>query len=97
MATRDNNNIVMVTVGNKADLMADFRSDTVWRYRSRQEAVNLVKKSWRSVHVECSAKYNWNVAHVFKELAMVLNHRLNTSGMSSPDAGRKGWCCGDIG
>ena len=33
----------------------------------------------------------------FKELAMVLNHRLNTSGMSSPDAGRKGWCCGDIG
>ena len=29
VATRDNNNIVMVTVGNKADLMADFRSDTV--------------------------------------------------------------------
>ena len=32
-----------------------------------------VKKTWRASHVECSAKHNWNVVAVFKELAVTLD------------------------
>ena len=39
----------------------------------RKEISHLVRKTWRSAHVECSAKYNWNVVHVFRELAITLD------------------------
>ena len=39
---------------------------------SQKEITALVKKSWKSSHVECSATYNWNVVSVFKELAVTL-------------------------
>lgn len=34
----------------------------------RRDIVNLVKKHWKCTYVECSAKYNWRVVAVFKEL-----------------------------
>ncbi len=41
--------------------------------RERKEAAHLVRKAWRAAHVDCSAKYNWNVVAVFKELAVMLD------------------------
>ena len=37
-----------------------------------------VKKTWRASHVECSAKHNWNVVAVFKELAVTLDMITNS-------------------
>ncbi|PSN32810.1 hypothetical protein C0J52_22971 [Blattella germanica] len=34
----------------------------------RRDIVNLVKKHWKCTYIECSAKYNWRVVAVFKEL-----------------------------
>lgn len=39
----------------------------------RKEISHLVRKTWRSAHVECSAKYNWNIVTVFRELAITLD------------------------
>ena len=39
---------------------------------SRKEIAQLVKKTWRSTHIECSAKYNWNMVTIFRELAIML-------------------------
>ncbi|XP_071447894.1 uncharacterized protein [Hetaerina americana] len=36
--------------------------------RERRDIANIVKKHWRCGYVECSAKYNWRVVAVFKEL-----------------------------
>ena len=42
-------------------------------YYDRKEISQLVRKTWRSAHVECSAKYNWNIVTVFRELAITLD------------------------
>lgn len=34
----------------------------------RRDVVTLVRKHWKCSYVECSAKYNWHVVAVFKEL-----------------------------
>lgn len=34
----------------------------------RRDIQNLVKKHWKCGYVECSARYNWRVVAVFKEL-----------------------------
>lgn len=48
-------------------------SSTVDADKEKKEVVHLVKKTWRAAHVECSAKFNWNVVTVFKELAVTLD------------------------
>nr|CAD7574336.1 unnamed protein product [Timema californicum] len=39
----------------------------------RRDIVSLVKKHWKCGYVECSAKYNWRVVAVFKELMKTLD------------------------
>ena len=39
----------------------------------RKDIAQLVKKNWHSVHVECSAMYNWNIVTIFRELAITLD------------------------
>lgn len=39
----------------------------------RRDIVNLVKKHWKCGYVECSAKYNWRVVAVFKELMKTID------------------------
>ena len=51
--------IPMVVVANKTD-MVDQSDEKDFSIK--------VKKHWKLKHVECSAKYNWNVHEVFKEL-----------------------------
>lgn len=41
---------------------------------------NLVRKQWKCVHLECSAKYNWRVTAVFRELMKAVDHAALSTG-----------------
>ena len=51
----------MVIVGNKHDLPENT-------HISKRELANMIKKQWKCLYIECSAKHNWHVVTVFKEL-----------------------------
>lgn len=51
----------------------DLNQSTEGLSYDRKEISHLVRKTWRSAHVECSAKYNWNIVTVFRELAITLD------------------------
>ncbi|XP_046386358.1 uncharacterized protein LOC124156086 [Ischnura elegans] len=46
---------------------------TLAESRERRDIANIVKKHWRCGYVECSAKYNWRVVAVFKELMQAVD------------------------
>ncbi|VDP67039.1 unnamed protein product [Echinostoma caproni] len=51
-------------------------ASTTTRMNIRREIALLVKKQWKgTVLVECSAKYNWHVLTVFKELMKLLENK----------------------
>ncbi len=58
----------------------------------RKDISHMVRKTWKSRHVECSAKYNWNVVAVFKELAVTLNMIANGEIIGSNSNVRKRRC-----
>ncbi|KAH1011838.1 hypothetical protein HUJ04_001119 [Dendroctonus ponderosae] len=73
--SRNMQNVPVLVVGNKEDLIVseDVPSNSKPAISSssdekRRDIVNLVKKHWKCGYMECSAKYNWRVMHVFKEL-----------------------------
>ena len=70
-------------------LTANSTADVV--YYDRKEISHLVRKTWRSAHIECSAKYNWNIVTVFRELAVTLDMVANGQaiGSSNSSARRK--------
>lgn len=81
---RDMSNVPIIVAANKSDLAAaslarlgpgstSSEASEKELSRVRKDIANLVRKSWRSCHVECSAKFNWNVVNVFKELAVTLD------------------------
>ncbi|XP_058014587.1 ras-like protein family member 10A [Ahaetulla prasina] len=51
----------VIVVGNKRDLQRQ-------RFTPRRTLALLVKKTWKCGYMECSAKYNWHVVLLFKEL-----------------------------
>uniref|UniRef100_A0A8D2KWX1 Uncharacterized protein n=1 Tax=Varanus komodoensis TaxID=61221 RepID=A0A8D2KWX1_VARKO len=51
----------IIVVGNKRDLQRQ-------RFTARRTLSVLVKKSWKCGYLECSAKYNWHIVLLFKEL-----------------------------
>ena len=53
--------IPMAIVANKHDLPENPRL-------SKREVANMVKKQWKCPYIECSAKHNWHVVNVFKEI-----------------------------
>lgn len=61
LESRDMHDVPIFVVGNKHDL-SDGRG------MSRREAANIVKKQWKCGYIECSAKYNWHIILLFKEL-----------------------------
>ena len=61
MESREIQDVPIYVVGNKHDL-----SDN--RCMPRREVANLIKKQWKCDYIECSAKYNWHVVLLFKEL-----------------------------
>ncbi|EEB19677.1 conserved hypothetical protein [Pediculus humanus corporis] len=80
--SRDMKHVPLLIVGNKQDLIvADAGSGNSGvsmipsnvNQRKRRDIVNLVKKHWKCNYVECSAKHNWGVIAVFKELMEVID------------------------
>lgn len=55
------NEVPILVVGNKRDLQRQ-------RFMPRRAVSVLVKKTWKCGYVECSAKFNWHVVLLFKEL-----------------------------
>ncbi|KAL6465148.1 hypothetical protein MHYP_G00252810 [Metynnis hypsauchen] len=53
--------VPILVVGSKRDLQRH-------RFTQRRAISVLVKKTWKCGYVECSAKYNWHVLLLFKEL-----------------------------
>ncbi|KAL1274076.1 hypothetical protein QQF64_026890, partial [Cirrhinus molitorella] len=53
--------VPILVVGSKRDLQRH-------RFTQRRAVSVLVKKTWKCGYVECSAKYNWHVLLLFKEL-----------------------------
>ena len=48
--------------------------------RSTQDIVSTVRKTWRASYVECSAKHNWNITKLFKEVAReIISHKDNVT------------------
>ena len=41
---------------------------------NKREVANIVRKQWKCGYVECSAKFNWHVVMVFKELMKVVDN-----------------------
>ncbi|KAJ7309560.1 hypothetical protein JRQ81_007609 [Phrynocephalus forsythii] len=75
---QENGEAPIIVVGNKRDLQRQ-------RFTSRQALSVLVKKSWKCGYLECSAKYNWHIVLLFKEL---LSSTVVRSGKSSHPAMR---------
>ena len=42
--------------------------------RSRDPVANVVRKQWKCAHVECSARFNWRVVALFRELMKSVDH-----------------------
>jgi len=42
--------------------------------RSRDTAANVVRKQWKCSYVECSARFNWRVVSLFRELMKAVDH-----------------------
>ncbi|XP_020319981.1 ras-like protein family member 10B [Oncorhynchus kisutch] len=55
------NEVPILVVGSKRDLQRQ-------RFTPRRAVSVLVKKTWKCGYVECSAKFNWHVVLLFKEL-----------------------------
>ncbi|KAK9391668.1 ras-like family member 10A [Crotalus adamanteus] len=51
----------VIVVGNKRDLQRE-------RFTPRRTLSLLVKKAWKCGYMECSARYNWHIILLFKEL-----------------------------
>ena len=79
MEARDMHNVPVIVAGNKSDLAAQSLATSASEAkekemaRVRKDIAHAVRKSWRASHIECSAKFNWNVVNVFKELAVTLD------------------------
>lgn len=67
LESRDMHDIPIFVVGNKHDQAEE-------RGLSRREVANLVKKQWKCGYVECSAKFNWHVILLFKELMKAIDY-----------------------
>ncbi|KAL3199245.1 hypothetical protein MRX96_043973 [Rhipicephalus microplus] len=62
--SRNMQGVPVFVVGNKHDLGEP---------REHREVAGLVKKHWRCGYVECSAKYNWHVGLLFREIVRALD------------------------
>ena len=80
--------IPIMVVGNKYDLNED-------RNTSKREVASVVKKQWKCAYMECSAKYNWHIVLLFKELMKLIDqidYGHKPKSMRMPDAFRRNRC-----
>ena len=86
--SRDMHDVPMFVVGNKHDLSDE-------RGMPRREVANMVKKQWKCGYIECSAKYNWHIIMLFKELMKYIDcidHGHKPTSMRVQDALRRNRC-----
>ena len=86
--------VPIVVAANKTDLVNDELTQESDRETSktRHNISTKVKKAWKLNHTECSAKYNWNVSKVFRELAAeILTVRNRRNGIHGKIEKKK--CC----
>ncbi|ESO84644.1 hypothetical protein LOTGIDRAFT_151005 [Lottia gigantea] len=67
LESRDMHDVPIFVVGNKHDQSEE-------RGMPRREVINLVKKQWKCGYIECSAKFNWHIILLFKELMKTLDY-----------------------
>lgn len=79
--SRNMQNVPLLVVGNKEDLIAPPEDAAVGKNaitsgheEKRRDIINLVKKHWKCGYIECSAKFNWKVVAVFKELITMIDN-----------------------
>lgn len=48
-----------------------------------KEIVSLIRKQWKCSYIDCSAKYNWKVVGVFKEIIKIIDSVQPRSGTIS--------------
>ncbi|XP_071448350.1 uncharacterized protein [Hetaerina americana] len=65
--------------------------------RERRDIANIVKKHWRCGYVECSAKYNWRVVAVFKELMQAVDSMEGSKGCGTSVGMGSGSVSGNTG
>lgn len=63
--------------GNSSNCLSSNNSSSSSSNQHEPSAVatdiaNLVKKHWKCGYIECSAKYNWRIVSVFKELMLMV-------------------------
>ncbi|CAG4932167.1 unnamed protein product [Colias eurytheme] len=97
--SRDMRNVPVLVVGNKQDLLCSTTPSAASGLQQlamaesacgdsrekRRNIVNLVRKHWKCGYVECSAKYNWRVIAVFKELMEMIDALECSGGVRSAE------------
>ncbi|XP_076854110.1 ras-like protein family member 10A [Brachyhypopomus gauderio] len=82
--------VPILVVGSKRDLQRH-------RFTQRRAVSVLVKRSWKCGYVECSAKHNWHVLLLFKELLGIAvargGHRNNHTSIRLQGALQRNRCC----
>ncbi|KAH8041877.1 hypothetical protein HPB51_019258 [Rhipicephalus microplus] len=81
--SRNMQGVPVFVVGNKHDLGEP---------REHREVAGLVKKHWRCGYVECSAKYNWHVGLLFREIVRALDDGGGLGAWGAGDQGRRDRC-----
>ncbi len=81
--------VPIMVVGNKHDLGQDRLN------LAKRETATVVRKQWKCGYVECSAKYNWHVVAMFKEVMKAIdcmNHSHKPTAARMQDALRRNKC-----
>ena len=84
----------IVVAAAKTDLANDeiAHDNDRGNFKSRHDITSKVKKAWKLNHTECSARYNWNINSVFRELASeILSVRNRRNGIYGKFEKKK--CC----
>ena len=80
--------VPLVVAANKSDLMSEVAQKT----RSDQSV--KVQKAWKLAHIECSARYNWNITAIFRKLAAeIVTDRYRGNSGGSGDGTRFSMSC----
>lgn len=66
--SRDMNRVPVLVVANKYDILNPAAAPTTQQSRERRDICSMVRKQWKLTHMECSAKYNWRIISLFKEI-----------------------------
>ena len=74
--TRNTHDVPIFVAANKHDLHQQHQvHHHVAESRStKRDISNVVRKQWKCGYIECSAKFNWRVVTVFKELIRSVDH-----------------------